>query len=97
LSIAAQLAARGIEHRIIGSPMQFWMEHMPKGMQLKSEGFASSLYDASGHFTLRRYCAEHDLAYRDIGLPCRSTRSADMASRSRSARCRGSRTDQSSR
>jgi thioredoxin reductase len=69
LSIAAQLAARGIEHRIIGSPMQFWMEHMPKGMQLKSEGFASSLYDASGHFTLRRYCAEHDLAYRDIGLP----------------------------
>src|SRR5439155_4016816 len=69
LSIAAQLAACGIEHRLIGNPMQFWLEHMPKGMLLKSEGFASSLYDAAGRYTLRRYCAEHDLAYRDIGLP----------------------------
>jgi thioredoxin reductase len=49
--------------------MEFWMEHMPKGMLLKSEGFASSLYDAAGRYRLGRFCAERDLPYRDIGLP----------------------------
>jgi cation diffusion facilitator CzcD-associated flavoprotein CzcO len=44
LSIAAHLHDRGIRYRIIGSPMQFWVSHMPDGMQLKSEGFAISAH-----------------------------------------------------
>jgi len=69
LSIAAQLAHRGVEHRILGNPMQFWLTQMPKGMSLKSEGFASSLYDAEGRYTCGRFCAEEGLPYADLGLP----------------------------
>jgi thioredoxin reductase len=71
LSIAAHLRARGIEHRIIGDPMQFWLEHMPRGMLLKSDGFASTLYDRRGEFTLKHYCEERDVEYADVGTPVR--------------------------
>jgi cation diffusion facilitator CzcD-associated flavoprotein CzcO len=69
LSIAAYLGARGIEFRIFGSPMQTWLTNMPKGMRLKSEGFASSLYDADASFTLAHYCKQEGIPYADIGLP----------------------------
>jgi len=42
---------------------------MPAGMCLKSEGFASNLYDAEGSFTLRAYSSERGLPYRDVGYP----------------------------
>jgi len=69
LSIAAHLADTGLSFRIFGSPMQSWRRHMPKGMHLKSEGFASNLYDPHGAFTLRHYCEENRLPYADIGIP----------------------------
>jgi len=69
LSVAAHLRARGIEHRIFGRPMDTWLAHMPKGMRLKSEGFASSLYDPNSEFTLGKYCKREGLPYADIGLP----------------------------
>ena len=69
LSVAAYLRARGLAFRIFGSPMQTWLESMPRGMRLKSEGFASSLYDPQSSFTLADYCSEKNLAYADIGLP----------------------------
>jgi cation diffusion facilitator CzcD-associated flavoprotein CzcO len=71
LSIAAHLRARDIEHRIIGDPMQFWLGHMPRGMLLKSDGFASSLYDPGDEFTLRHYCEERSVEYADLGTPVR--------------------------
>lgn len=71
LSIAAQLRSKGVDHRIIGKPMEFWREHMPRGMQLKSDGFASTLYDREGRFTLRDYCKAHDIQYADLGTPVR--------------------------
>jgi Pyridine nucleotide-disulphide oxidoreductase len=69
LSLAAHLRAHGRDFRIFGDPMVMWRNRMPKGMRLKSEGFASSLYDPGGTFTLARYCAENDLPYADVGLP----------------------------
>jgi len=69
LSIASHLRARGISHRIFGAPMHTWLTQMPQGMFLKSEGFASDLYEPSGRFTLGAYCAEAGLPYADIGLP----------------------------
>jgi cation diffusion facilitator CzcD-associated flavoprotein CzcO len=69
LSIAAHLNARGIDFRIFGRPMQTWLENMPRGMHLKSEGFASSLYDPGNTFTLSSFCEENGLPYADIGLP----------------------------
>jgi thioredoxin reductase len=69
LSIAAHLAKSGLTFRIFGSPMQSWRTHMPKGMLLKSEGFASSLYDPDSSFTLRHYCQEMNIPYDDLGNP----------------------------
>ena len=36
LAIAAQAAHSGIEHLIVGKPMEFWRRHMPQGMYLRS-------------------------------------------------------------
>src|SRR2546423_2830254 len=69
LSIAAYLKARAVDFRIFGNPMQTWQSHMPKGMRLKSEGFASSLYDPHSEFTLETYCKQEGIPYADIGLP----------------------------
>jgi cation diffusion facilitator CzcD-associated flavoprotein CzcO len=49
--------------------MHSWANHMPQGMHLKSEGFASDLYDPHAEFPLKAYCAERSIAYADIGVP----------------------------
>lgn len=69
LSLAAHLRARRIDFRVIGTPMQTWRTHMPHGMHLKSDGFASNLYDPDRAFPLSRFCAERNLPYADLGLP----------------------------
>jgi len=69
LSIAAHLKMQGVSFRIFGRPMDFWLKHMPKGMKLKSEGFASFLYDPDSAFTLAEYCKVNGFPYADIGLP----------------------------
>lgn len=69
LSIAAHLHALRVPFRIFGEPMQSWREHMPRGMLLKSEGFASQVYDPENSFPLKRYCSLHGLPYNDVGEP----------------------------
>ncbi len=69
LSLAAHLRKAGVRHRIFGRPMQNWQENMPHGMCLKSDGFASSLYDPEDTWTLEKYCEEHGLPYQHSGLP----------------------------
>jgi thioredoxin reductase len=69
LSLAAHLSARGIEHAVIGDPMAGWSKAMPRGMSLKSEGFASNLFDPDGATTLERYCTERGVPYAPLGLP----------------------------
>ena len=69
LSLAAHLRARGIDFRIFGTPLNSWRTQMPKGMLLKSEGFASNLYDPDGAFTLKRFCADKSLGYADYNHP----------------------------
>ncbi len=71
LSISAHLSGRGIRHEIFGEPMDTWCGHMPVGMCLKSEGFASNLSDPDGECTLERFCAEHAIEYGDVGVPVR--------------------------
>src|SRR6202041_1411896 len=48
-----------------------WLNHMPKGMMLKSDGFASDIYDPEKAFTLRQFCAEQGIDYADAGVPVR--------------------------
>jgi FAD-dependent urate hydroxylase len=69
LSIAAHLAAHGVDYRVFGRPMQAWQANMPAGMYLKSEGFASSLSDPDGRLTLGAHCAAHELDYGDYAVP----------------------------
>jgi thioredoxin reductase len=69
LSIAAHLRTQHLSFRIFGEPMASWRNHMPEGMSLKSEGFASDLYDPERRFTLRHYCTEKGLSYNDVGAP----------------------------
>jgi lysine/ornithine N-monooxygenase len=71
LSLAAHLNKRRIPFRIFGSPMQVWREQMPAGMHLKSDGFASDLYDPDRSFTLKDYCEQHRIDYDDLRLPVR--------------------------
>jgi thioredoxin reductase len=69
LSLAAQLAARGMDFRVFGKPLSTWAEHMPKDMMLKSDGFVSNLSAPSPDSTLKAYCARHGIPYADQGLP----------------------------
>jgi cation diffusion facilitator CzcD-associated flavoprotein CzcO len=69
LALAAHLRALGVEHRIFGVPMEAWLTKMPKGMFLKSHGFASNLYDPDGAYTLERFCGANGLAYDAYKVP----------------------------
>jgi thioredoxin reductase len=71
LSIAAHLRRRGISFRIFGRLMDSWASHMPQGSCLKSDGFASNIYDPDNEFTLRQFCAERGIEYADTGIPVR--------------------------
>ncbi len=68
LSLAAHLAASDLDVRVFGQSMRTWREGMPTGMKLKSEGFASSLSDPAGSYTLGHYCREHGIAYAESRL-----------------------------
>ena len=69
LSLAAHLAPFGIRVRVFGGAMEFWRNNMPRGMHLKSEGFASSIYDPEETFTLEKYCRAQRLPYAHMGTP----------------------------
>ncbi|MGH8328106.1 MAG: NAD(P)-binding domain-containing protein, partial [Steroidobacteraceae bacterium] len=69
LSIAAHLKVHRRPYRIFGRPMESWRKHMPEGMFLKSEPFASNLWDPGRRFTLERYCRAHNLPYQAVGRP----------------------------
>ena len=55
LSISTHLRGRGIDHLIVGRPMDTWRTHMPAGMYLKSETFGTDMscpqdgYDLPGY------------------------------------------------
>jgi cation diffusion facilitator CzcD-associated flavoprotein CzcO len=69
LSLAAHLSAADIRFRIFGTPMQTWRTAMLRDSHLKSQGFATSLYEPTGRFTLAAYCAANGLPYDDTAIP----------------------------
>ena len=71
LSLAAHLRSAAIPFRIFGSPMESWRKHMPKGMLLKSDGFASNLSDPESSFTLEHFCAQEGIEYHATDMPVR--------------------------
>jgi FAD-dependent urate hydroxylase len=73
LSLAAHLRARGMPYELLGTPMESWRSYMPEGMLLKSERFASNLWDPHRRYTLQRYCASRALPYQRVGDPLSRT------------------------
>jgi thioredoxin reductase len=69
LSIAAHLRGAGVDHRIFGTPMDFWQCHMPPGMLLKSDGAGSDLSDPEGRLTLAAFCREQGIDHHPNLLP----------------------------
>jgi thioredoxin reductase len=69
LSIAAHLRSLGVPYRIFGTPVDTWAQHMPAGMFLKSDGFASSLSDPDGKGTLENYCLDLGIPYHPTNRP----------------------------
>lgn len=69
LSVAAHLRARGIAYHLFGRCMEFWETQMPRGMLLKSDGYASNLSDPDRHGALKNFYAERGLTYADEGMP----------------------------
>lgn len=70
LSLAAHLAATGVNFRIFGKPMALWREHMPQNMMLKSNGYASNLSAPDGAVSsLKSFCRLHGFEYGDLNVP----------------------------
>jgi FAD-dependent urate hydroxylase len=69
LSLAAHLRAAGVGVRQFGQPMRLWRGAMPRGMFLKSQGFASNISDPDGTHTLEAYCRATGQPYASYGLP----------------------------
>jgi len=79
LSIAAHLRAWNADCTILGRPMDNWSCYMPRGMLLKSEPFASCLWDPHRRFTLERFSQEQRLPYRASGRPVSLAQFLDYA------------------
>jgi cation diffusion facilitator CzcD-associated flavoprotein CzcO len=79
LSIAAHLRSLGIQYRIFGVPIDTWARHVPAGMLLKSDGFASSLSDPDGKGTLANYCSDQGIPYHDTDIPVKVDTFVDYA------------------
>jgi len=69
LALSAHLRSAGVDYRQFGIPMRLWKETMPKGMFLKSQGFASNISDPDGTHTLEAFCKKTNHPYASYGLP----------------------------
>jgi thioredoxin reductase len=59
LSISAHLRHRGVEHTIVGRPMDTWRAHMPPGLFLKSEPYGSVISAARPGYDIATYSKLH--------------------------------------
>jgi thioredoxin reductase len=80
LSISAHLRAAGVAHEVFGDPLESWRDFMPRGMLLRSEPFASNLWDPKRRFTYERYLNEKNIPYRRVRDPVSIERFLDYAS-----------------
>jgi FAD-dependent urate hydroxylase len=65
LSISAYLRGLGVDHVIAGRPMDTWRAHMPIGMTMKSEPYASVIASPKRGYDVATYCRTHGFYYVD--------------------------------
>jgi lysine/ornithine N-monooxygenase len=63
LSISAHLSALDVGHRIVGRPLDTWHAHMPVGMRLKSEPYASEISAPNSGYDVAAYARQHGIPY----------------------------------
>jgi thioredoxin reductase len=63
LSISAHLRGLGVDHVIVGRPMDTWRAHMPVGMFLKSEPYGSAIASPRRGYDVAEYCRSRGLDY----------------------------------
>jgi FAD-dependent urate hydroxylase len=64
LAIAAQTAHAGIDHLIVGKPMEFWRRHMPQGMYLRSA--CDWHLDVQNQTTIEKFLEMQGTTSRDV-------------------------------
>ena len=69
LSISTHLRGRGIDHLIVGRPMDTWRAHMPAGMYLKSEPFGSDMSCPQAGYDLAGYSRSERIEGYGRGMP----------------------------
>jgi FAD-dependent urate hydroxylase len=79
LSVAAHLRQLGVEHRIVGRPMDTWKAHMPPGMYLRSEPYGSDMAAPDPGWDVEAYCRKHGLDYVERLGPLSGERFLDYA------------------
>jgi hypothetical protein len=79
LSISAHLSHLGIEQRIVGRPLDSWLQHMPKGMYLKSEPYASDVASPVPGYDHDAFCRLHGIDYEARCKPVSLERFLDYA------------------
>jgi lysine/ornithine N-monooxygenase len=63
LSVSAHLRGLGVSHLIVGRPLDTWHDHMPKGMNLRSEPYGSDLASPRPGYDVEAYSKSHGLDY----------------------------------
>jgi FAD-dependent urate hydroxylase len=79
LSISTHLRGRGIDHLIVGRPMDTWRAHMPAGMYLKSEPFGSDMSSPQAGYDLAGYSRSERIEGIERGTPLALERFLDYA------------------
>ena len=79
LSVSAHLSALGVDHRVAGRPMDTWRVHMPDGMLMKSEPYASTIASPDGRYDVAAYCKSSGLDYTERVGPLSRERFLDYA------------------
>ena len=69
VSISAHLHGLGVNHQIVGRPMNTWRARMPVGMLLKSEPYASEIASPKGGYDLAAYYKLRGFDYIDRAVP----------------------------
>jgi thioredoxin reductase len=69
VSISAHLRGLGVNHQIVGRPMNTWRAHMPAGMLLKSEPYASEIASPNGGYDLAAYYKLRGFDYINRAVP----------------------------
>ncbi|MBK9489389.1 MAG: dimethylaniline monooxygenase, partial [Haliscomenobacter sp.] len=64
ICLAAHVQQLGLDYLMVGKPMEFWEQNMPKGMYLRSA--CDWHLDVSGEHTIEHFLAQQHLTPADV-------------------------------